>query len=319
MLHRRIFLAALAATAAEGALAQHGKMTRIVVGFPAGGAVDAVARIFADELRVTSGGTFIVENRGGAGGRIGVQAVKDAAPDGATLLLTPSSILTIYPHIYKKLPYDPIKDLVAIAPACEYCFGLAVGPGAPVSTLAEFLERVKKDERTGSYGSPGSGTGPHFMGAMLAKASGAPLTHVPYKGGASAIQDTIGGQLPALITTIPNLLPHHKNGKIKILAQTSVQRTSALPDVPTFKELGFGDLSLREWFGFFGPAGLPPTTTTAIHGAITASKTQAAKAALARQGFDALLSDANTLTGLVKSDLAAWGSIVRSTGFKQEE
>lgn len=320
MVNRRTFIAAVSGGLATHSNAQPGKMTRIVVGFSPGGAVDIVARIYADELRSAGGGNFMVDNKAGAGGRIGVQNVKDAPVDGSTLLLTPSSVLTIYPHVYKKLPYDSVKDLVAIAPACEYYFGLAVGPGTPATTLPEFIDWAKKNPKIASYGSPGSGTGPHFMGAMLAKASGVSLTHVPYRGGASALQDIIGGQLPALITTVPNLLPHHRSGKIRILAQTADKRLTTIPDVPSFKELGFNDLSLREWFGFFGPAGMSHAMAASLHAALTkASRERAVGDALAKQGFDAMSGDLDALARLVKSDLAAWGPIVKATGFSPEE
>lgn len=319
MIDRRTLLLSSSAFLPWSARAQ-AKVTKIVVGFPAGGAIDSVARVYAEELRTSAGANFIVDNRTGAGGRLGVQAVKDSARDGATLLLTPSSILTIYPHIYKKLPYDPIKDLAPVALACEYFFGLAVGPGTMAKTLPEFLDWARKNPKNASYGSPGSGTGPHFMGAMLGKASGAPLLHVPYRGGVSAIQDVIGGQLPALLTTLPNLLPQYRNGKIRILAVTSPQRLPGLADVPTFSELGFKDLSLREWFAFFAPAATPAPVIAQLHAAITkASNSPALREALAKQGFDAASGEGGSLGQMLRTELKSWEPIVKATGFTAED
>lgn len=320
MLNRRAFLAGVSAAASAGTFAQSAKVTKIVVGFSAGGPVDSVARIYADELRNAGLGTFIVENKAGAGGRLAVQAVKAAAADGSTLLLTPSSILTIYPHIYKKLPYDPVKDLAPIGTAVDYSFALAVGPGAPVKTLAEFVEWAKKNPKAASFGSPGAGTGPHFLGVMFGKAAAAPMTHVPYRGGANSVQDVVGGQLPALWATLPALLPQYRAGKIRILAHTDEKRIASLPDVPTFKELGYKDLDMREWFGFFAPTGTPQTAIAPLQAAISAAAAKASvREALAKQGFEASHGDAARLAALVKSDLDSWSSIVRLTGFTPEE
>jgi tripartite-type tricarboxylate transporter receptor subunit TctC len=315
------FVAALLCSTPGLSWAQLPKTLKVVVAFPPGGAVDVAARLYTEALRKATGATIIVENKTGAGGRLGTQFVKEAAPDGATLLFSPSSILTVYPHVYKSLPFDSLKDFAPIAPACEYVFGLGVGPATPAKTMPEFLEWARQNRDKASYGSPGAGTSPHFIRVMLSRAANAPLTHVPYRGGANALQDVVAGHLAAMVTTLPNLIQPHKTGRLRILAHSGQARLKDLPDVPTFKELGYAKLDVQESFGFFAPAGTPTPLLDALSSAIAAAgRSPEVQEGLAKLGFEpAAVADRAKFSAMIQQELKQWGEIVKSVGFTPEE
>ena len=324
MNRRRFFAAAAAAfmcTVPGLASAQVPKNIKVIVAFPAGGAVDVAARTYTEALRKATGATIIVENKTGAGGRLGTQSAKEAAPDGTTLLFSPSSILTVYPHVYKKLPYDTLKDFAPLAPASEYVFGLAVGPATPAKTLPEFLDWTRKNPDKASYGSSGAGTSPHFLGVMLGRAANVPLTDVPYRGGANALTDVIGGQLAAMMTTLPNLIQPEKSGRLRILAHSGQARLKDVPNVPTFKELGYPKLEIEESFGFFAPARTPAPVLDALNSAITAAGRSAeVQQGLAKLGFEAPPAiDRAKFTAMIDRELKQWAEIVKTSGFTPEE
>src|SRR5689334_13575453 len=235
---RRTFLLAAAGAAAApwAARAQTtGKNLRIIVPFPAGGGTDVLARLVAEKLRGNYAPAVIVENRVGASGRTGVEAVKQAAPDGTTLLFTPDFLLTVYPHSFRRLSYDPLKDFVPIALVARSALGIAAGPGLPpeIGSIEGYLAWAKAHPKQAFYADTSPGGTPHFVGVMLAQASGVKLTPVHYKGGAPALQDLVGGQVPVSINPLSELLPQLKGGRIRVLAVTSPARSTFLPDVPT--------------------------------------------------------------------------------------
>ena len=299
--------------------AQGGKTLKVMVGYAPGGAADVVARAVGEGLR-TSGYTVIVENKAGASGRLAIESMLTAPADGSVLLMAPVSNLSIYPHIYRALRYDPFKDLVPVASASSMSFGLAVGASSPAKTLQEFLARAKKDPAMGAYGTPGAGTPMHFLGAMLARQSQTPLTHVPYKGGSAALTDAIGGSLPAVVTTLPNLLPMHRAGKLRILAITNPEPQPALADVPTFKSAGFPELTMAERFGFFSRSGLAAPVLAQLNADISAAvKSPAVVAALQKVEFEPSVMTAEGLDKYVRNDYARWGQIVKTTGYTAED
>lgn len=316
----RQLAAGAAALAAPGFLrAANDKTLKVVVGYAAGGAADNVARAVGEGLRA-AGYTVIVENKAGAGGRVAAESLQGLPADGNTLLLAPLSNLTICPHIYRALRYDPLKDFVSVASASGMSFGIAVGSNGPVQSLQQFLAIAKKDPVQGSYGTPGAGTPMHFLGVMLARQSKVPLTHVPYKGGSAALTDAIGGSLPAVITTLPNLLPMHRSAKLRILAISNAEPLASVPGVPTFKSLGYPALTMSERFAFFARSGTPPAIVTALNSAIGAAVTApVVTGMLQKVEFEPLVMTPQALDKVLRADYGRWAEIVKSTGYTPEE
>lgn len=299
--------------------AQDSKTLKILVGYAPGGAADTVARAVGEGLR-GSGYTVVVENKAGAGGRLAIEALLALPRDGSTLLIAPLSNLTIYPHIYRALKYDPLKDLVSVGTASGMSFGIAVGVQSPAKTLQEYLALVRKDSTQGAYGTPGAGTPMHFLGAMLGREAKATFTHVPYKGGSAALTDAIGGTLPAVITTTPNLLPMHRAGKLRILAVSSPEPTPALPGVPTFKSAGFPDLTMSEVFGYFAAAGTPASVVAELNAAISAAvKSPAVAAAMNKIDFEPRVMTPAALDKQLRAEFESWAKVVKATGYTPEE
>ena len=327
MVSRRQFLAAAALPAAASlpvlstpAWAQN-NVVRLVVGFAAGGAADFVARQLAQNLQAELGATVVVDNRPGAGGRIAVEVAKSAKPDGLTLLVTPGSILTIYPHVYDKLSYQPLRDLVPVANLCAVPYSINIGPAVPasVATLKDFGQWLKAHPQQASYGSPGAGTTPHFLGAMYAASIGLDYLHVPYKGGSLALQDVMGGQLTSSFNVVSEAVPHAGSTKLRTLAVSSPKRIAQLPKVPTLAELGMNDLTSQEWIGLLAPKGTKPEVVARLHAAANRSFAQpAVQKALAEMAFGVTTGTEAEFAQLLKGDLEKWGPVVRSTGFKAE-
>lgn len=319
---RRTALTALAAAGLitrAPAWAQSSKPLRVLVGFAPGGALDTVAREVGEGLR-SAGYNVVIDNRAGASGRLATEQLLAAPPDGATLVFMPGGNATIFPHVYPSLKYDPFKDLAPVAAACEFSFALGAGPGTPAKTLKEFIDWAKANPVKANYGSPGGGTAMHFMGVMFARAAGFEFTHIPYRGGAAALTDVLGGTVPTIATTLPNALQPHKQGKLTILAHTGAQRLRALPEVPTFKELGFPQLEITETFGFFAHAKTPPAVVAELHTAIRAALAQArVAAALEKLEFEPLALSQAGFAARLKSDFDRWGPIIKATGFRAED
>lgn len=321
---RRNALSALAAAslspvACRPAAAQSGKNLRVLVGYPPGGAVDVVARAVAEGMR-SGGYSVVVENRTGAAGRLATEQMLALPADGTALVFMPGGNATIFPHVYPNLKYDPFKDLVPVAAACEFNFALGVGPGAPVKTLKEFVDWAKANPGKASYGTPGGGTVMHFMGVMFARAAGFEFTHIPYRGGAAAIVDVLGGTVPALATTLPNLVPHHRQGKLRILAFTGSARMPALADVPTFKESGYPNLELTENMGFFVHARTPTSVVAELHAALrTAVNQTRVTTALEQLEFDPVSMTQAQYAARLKTDYERWGPVIKATGYKAED
>jgi tripartite-type tricarboxylate transporter receptor subunit TctC len=298
------------------------RTARIVVGFPPGGSTDIVSRLIADKLRGSYAPQVLVENRAGAGGRVAAEAVKVAEADGTTILLTPASIMGIYPHVYRKLAYDSFADFAPVTMACSFPFAFSVGPAVPASvkTVAEFAAWAKTETKPLNYGSPGAGSMPHFTGFQIARALGVNMTHIPFKGGAPAIQDLIGGQIQASVNVIAEALPNHRAGKLRILAQTGATRSSYVSDVPTFTEAGMKEIVAREWFGFFVPAKTPPATIAALNGLIRdAIKSKEVSEGFAKFAFDPEGESPAEFAGKFRALHDQWGPIVKASGFSSDD
>ncbi len=295
---------------------------RIVYGFPAGSAGDSVGRRVAEKIkgeyaRVSA----VVENKPGAGGRIAVDTVKPAAPDGQTLLLTPHSMLSVYPHIYAKLSYNALEDVIPVSLGATFSHGLAVGPKVPaeVKNVKEFVAWCKANPKDASFGSPGAGSTPHFMGAMIEKSTGVEIKHVPYRGSVPGVADVLGGQIAAMCTPIGDFIQHAKAGKMRILASSGATRTRFTPDVPTMTESGFPNIAFEEWFAFFAPKGTPAAVVNAASAAINKALGLAdVKEGLANLGLEAVGSSPGDLGRMLKAEYDRWGPIVKAIGFTAE-
>ena len=315
--------ALLTALGSQSAWAQALEQVKIINGFPAGGTADATSRRVADKLGGTAytknGG--VVENKTGAAGRIAVEAVKNAPPDGATLLLTPYSMMSLYPHIYAKLSYDPVKDFAPVAIASSLTHGLAVGPLVPdtVKTVKDYLAWAKANPKDASYGSPAAGSTPHFLGALLGLNNNVDLKHIPYRGSIPGVADMIGGQLASMFTPHGDFLANHKAGKIRILATSGTKRSPFVPEVPTFVESGFPDLVVEEWFGFYAPARTPANVIANANAAINAAlKDKTLIDSLAIQGLIPVGSTPEEMARSQRAEFERWGPLIKRIGFTAE-
>ncbi|MES2957540.1 MAG: Bug family tripartite tricarboxylate transporter substrate binding protein [Pseudomonadota bacterium] len=321
MIDRRQFTLASAALVAVGSTrAQALDTARVLCGFPPGGTTDAVSRRVADKLRGTLAKTMLVDNKPGAGGRLAVEELKRSPNDGSVLLLTPAAMITLYPHLYTKLAYG-IEDVTPVCTACQIGFGFGVGPAVPesVKTLKDFLAWAKANPTAANYGSPGAGSPPHFIGALLAKEAGMDLRHVPYRGSAPGIQDLLGGQVASFTSPIGDYLPHLKGGKLRLLATSGAQRSRFAPDVPTYTEQGFRALEISEWYGFFLPGKAAPDLTQRVAAAIKAAVTAPDTIeAFAQLGLEAGANTPAELAQAVRSENQAWAPVVKRVGFTPE-
>lgn len=326
MLSRRRFVAAAAGAGASIAAPRRahsqvvGKLTRMIVGFAPGGSSDVTARLLVEQMRGYAS-TIIIDNRPGAGGRIAVETAKAGAPDGSVLLLSPASMIVLYPHLYKPLGYDPVHDLVAVTTVCAFPFVLSVGPLVPrdVRTLADFIQWCKANPKLASYGTSGAGSMLHFAGMMLARAANFDFTHVPYKGASPALQDLLGGQVASTVGVLGIALPHIQAGNLRALAMTGATRSSFLPDVPTLTEAGFSGLEITEWQGLFVPAKTPPAVVHALNRSVRdALDTAEVKAGLIKLFFEAGGTSPEQFADIVKADIARWEPIVKASGFTPE-
>ena len=309
----RIGASTFAALAPNLAFAQ-GKPLKILVGFPAGGAVDVVARQIGEELRV-AGYNAVVENRTGAAGQLATEAMLAAPADGSTLVMMPGGNATIFPHVYPKLRYA-MSDLAPLAGVCSFQFGLGVGPGTPAKTLKEFVDWAKLNPGKASFGTPGAGTAMHFMGVMFGRKAGIDFQHVPYRGGAAAMTDVLGGTIPALSTTLPNLVTHHKSGKLRILGFSGDKALPGLSGVLTFKEQGYPDLQLNEVFAFFASSKTPKAIQLELEAAIVAAaRSPRLVAAIEKLEFDSDVRSSADLARHLKEDFERWGPVIKATGY----
>jgi tripartite-type tricarboxylate transporter receptor subunit TctC len=292
---------------------------RIVFPFAAGGSADAVARVLAEQLRSSLGRTVIVENRTGAGGRLGVKAVVQAAPDGATLLFATGTLIALHPHVFRNLGYDPLTDLQPVSHVVQSDLALAAGPNTPARSLSELIAWLRSNSAHATYGSPGTGTGSHLAAAEFARQSNLDLRHVPFKGSGAAMPDLLGGRLPLYIAATPELIEHHRAGRIRILATTDTRRSPLLPNVPTFGEQGFNILA-PIWFAVYAPAKTPPPVVKHLNAAIVAAvRTAEVRARIRAIGFETTGTSSEALREIQNADFTFWGSVVKASGFAPEQ
>jgi tripartite-type tricarboxylate transporter receptor subunit TctC len=315
------FLAAIAAaTIVPFAAAQDypgSKPIRLIVPFPAGGGTDIFARVIGNKLTESLKWVVIIDNKPGAGGNLGIDAVAKAPPDGYTLGLGQTSNLAINPTLYPKLPYDSLKDLVPIVLVADAPLVLVVPASSPYKTLGELIEAAKKKPGDITFGSPGNGTVAHLTGELLQSAAGVKFQHIPYKGSAQAITDLIGGQVQSYMSSVPTALSHIKAGKLRPLAVSSTKRAATLPDVPTIAEAGYKGFDANTWFGLVAPKGTPPAIVEKINAEVNKIlKSPDVKEKFAAEGGGALGGSSQEFAALLKADYAKWGKVVKDSGVK---
>ena len=269
-------------------------------------------------MRARLNRAVIVENKPGAAGRLGVQSVKDAPADGTVLLFTPIAPMALFPHVFDNLAYDPVRDFQPISQVGTFDLGVAVGANVPARNLKELADWLKAHPDRAAYGTPAAGSLPHFFAVLFARHAGLDLRHVAYKGNPQAITDLIGGHLPLFFTSTQDLVEAHKAGRIRVLATSGRERSSALPEVPTFTESGYG-IRGEGWYGIYAPARTPADVVVQLNRAVVeAVRTDDFGKRLKPLGVQTTGTSAEELSRIQKSDSDLWGPVVKASGFKPE-
>ncbi len=285
---------------------------RIIVALPAGGSVDQVARLVAQKLTEGLGQTFLVDNRPGASGIIGMEITAKAAPDGYTLIMSPASHL--YPSTFAKLPYDPVRDFAPVINVVNVARVLVVHLSANYRTVRELIAYAKANPGKLSYGTGGDGSPHHLSGVMFGSATDTKMVQVPYKGGAPAMTDLVGGRVDLMFAAVPEALPHLKGGRIRALGVMSAKRTPVLPDVPTLQEAGHSDLVLDTWIGLVAPAGTPRNIITRINGVVQKAISGDLRERFAGVGLDGTGGTPEQFAATIRNDMALYAKLVKESG-----
>lgn len=313
-------LAALLAMLAIPALAQQAypnKPIRLVVPFPAGGGTDIIAREVAQKLSTTLGWTFVIDNKPGSGGNLGVDSAAKAAADGYTLALGQTSNLAINPALYSKMPYDPVRDLAPVGLVASAPLVLVVAADSPYKTLADVVNASKAKPGSLNFASPGNGTVAHLASELFQKTAGVKFIHVPYKGMAQAATDVIGGQVQLYMSSVPTLLGHIRGGKMRAIAVTSLKRVNDLPQVPTVAESGYRGFEAVTWFGVVAPAAVPKDIVLRLNIELNkALQTADVRKKLADQGADVQGGTPEQFGALIKAEITRWAPVVKESGAK---
>jgi len=291
------------------------KPVRVIVTFPPGSTPDIVGRALAGRLQVAMGQPFVVENRSGAGGNVGADAVAKAAPDGYTLLVSTNGVFAINKALYKAMPFDPDKDLAPLSLLATAPQMLVVHPSLGLKNFKDFIEHAKRNPGKLSYGSVGSGSASHLTMELLKNDAGVDLVHVPYKGFPPAVTDLLSGNIHTMFAIVPGVLPHVKAGKMAPLAVTALKRSSLAPDVPSVAELGLPQLESLAWIGLGAPAGLPPDVVDRITGETMRSmRLPEVRELLGRQGFDVVAGSPQEFSRWIQAESAKWTRVIRASG-----
>ena len=295
------------------------KPVRLVVGVPAGGTTDVVARLVGQKIGEQLGQQVVIDNRGGAGGNIGAELVAKAPPDGYTLFLATIGTMTINPNLYRKMPFDTLRDFAAISQLTSMPQLLVVHPSVPVKTVKELISYAKSRPGQLNFASGGSGTAIHLAGELFKTMANVDMAHVAYKGGGPAMTDLIGGQVSLMFDQILTALPHVQSGRLRALGVTTGKRSPAAPDTPTIAEAGLPGYAVTTWHGLLAPAGTPgeivnrPSTETA-----KALQSPDIRDRFAAQGVDAVSSTPEQFAAMMKSELEKWRKVIAASGTKLE-
>lgn len=325
---RRVFtqasmVAAITAALNPSAFAQSAmpfEQIKVLYGFPPGSAGDICARRVADKFAGSSytKNNGVIDSKPGAGGQIALNLLKTAPTDGSVIAMTPFSAISLYPHIFKNLQYKPFEDFQPISTSSMIHHGLAIGPMVPASVkdVKGFLAWAKANPAQASYGSPAAGSTPHFIGALLGLNTNTDLKHVPYRGSVPGVTDVVGGQIAAMVTPHGDFIANHKAGKMRIIATSGKTRSPFVPEVATFAEQGFPELTVEEWFGFYAPAKTPANVIAAANAAINAAVKD--KSVIDAFTIVGLIPFAGTAADQLKSsqvEFERWGSLIKRIGF----
>jgi tripartite-type tricarboxylate transporter receptor subunit TctC len=291
---------------------------RVIVGFTPGGAVDLVARTLAQAMSPGLGQPIIIENRPGAGTNIAMKALIDAPADGYTLMLTANS-LAANPALFKPAPFDAEKDVAPVSLVGRVPVVIATGTGTPYTTVRGLIEAAKAKPNSISYGTPGNGSTPHMAVEFFARAAGIDLQHVAYKGGSQALTDVIGGQLPLVAVNALEALPHHKSGRLRVLAVLTPNRASIFPEVPTIAESGFPGFEASVWYGFIAPAATPRAVIARLHAEVQkALQSQEVRERLAAAGGEVLPGSSDQFAAMIRSERTRYDRLVRDANIKPD-
>jgi tripartite-type tricarboxylate transporter receptor subunit TctC len=292
---------------------------KLMVGFPAGGSTDVVARVLADKLKDALGQPVIVENKAGAGGQLAAQALKAAAPDGNTLFLSHDHTISILPQVVKNAGYDSAKDFVPVVGFATFPNVWALSPNTPAKTHAEYVEWMKQSDKNRNVGIPAPASVPEFLVGVVGAKAGMKLTPAPYRGSGPMVADMLGNQIPAGIATITDFIEHHKSGKMRIIATYGTQRQAALPDVPTYAELGIAGMEDLPYFGVFAPAGTPRAAMDKFSDAMKRVLTDpAVRERLTTLGLTIQHMTGDELGKRERTYAGAWGKVIKESGFQPQ-
>jgi len=313
---RRLLILLMAlAPALAGAQAYPAKPVKVVIPYPAGSTPDIVGRTLSERLQKAFGQPFVVDNRTGAAGNIGTDAVAKASPDGYTLLVAINGPVAVNKHLYKNLPYDPEKDLQPISLLASAPQMLVVTPSVPADSFKGFLDFARRNPGKLSYGSVGGGSASHLTMELLKAEAGLFIVHIPYRGFPPAVSDMLAGNIDVMFAIIPAVLPQVKAGKLKALAVTALKRSPLAPEVPSVAELGFPQLESLAWIGLLAPAGTPPDVVSRL----AAETVQGMRAAetrelLGKQGFDVVAGSPAEFSRWIRAESEKWGRVIRRSG-----
>ena len=312
-------IAALAMAASAFAQGYPTKPVKIIAGFPPGGAADLLARVMADKLSAAMGQPFVVENRPGAGGTIGADAVAKSAPDGHTLLLGVTASQTIAPAVYKSLPYDPARDFRPIALVATIPVALVVHPSIAAKSPREFVAIAKASSPPLQFASSGNGAIPHLAGELFQLSQGVKLQHVPYKGAPLAMSDLLAGRVQLMFDNLPTVLAHIRSGKLRALAIAGTKRAHALPDLPTLAEAGVPGVEVGSWFGVLAPGATPDAVVAALSREIAkAVASDDAKARMEAMGAEPAFLSPEDFAKLIRAETEKWAGLVKATGARAD-
>ncbi|MRD46252.1 tripartite tricarboxylate transporter substrate binding protein [Caenimonas koreensis DSM 17982] len=291
------------------------KPIHVLIGVPAGGTQDVLTRAIGEYVRPTLG-PLVLDNRGGAAGRIAIEVAKNAEPDGHTIMLGTAGTMTMFPNAYKSLNYDPFKDFAPIVNAASFELALTVHKDVPANTLAEFITWAKSQGNKVSFASYGAGTPSHFLGEMLNRSAGLQMLHIPYRGSTPARQDILGGTVPVFFDTVGGAITSLQTGRVKVLATSGSKRSPPMPAIPTFAEQGYPDVVANSWFSFYAPAKTPQPVLDKLRAEFTkAVNSREVRQQLLVNGMYPVGDGPEALLKTMREDTARWGRIMRAVNF----